>query len=259
MGETLIPEQVDRLYLVNTPQFEGPLELLLHLIERSELDITKMSLASVTDQFLGYLEYLFDKEPQDVSNFLVVASKLLQIKSEIILPRPPPQFEEEDPGEALLRQLIEYKKFKTISEYFSVLGSTNRRTYLRTSSPPHMSNSLDLRGVTVSDLYNYLLGYLIEDNAVGDVSSRIEFHKVSIKEKLGLITRTLTRDRNYSFTEFLAKEDSWTDVVVMFLAVLELMKQRWVNVSQDNLFGEMVIHVSDRFMESFNFVLEFDD
>ena len=104
-------------YSVETPVFQGPLDLLLYLIERAELDITTLALAEVTDQFLDYLQNLPELSVEEVSSFLLVAAKLLQIKSEALLPRPViREAGEEDPGEALARQLIEYKRYKEIAK-----------------------------------------------------------------------------------------------------------------------------------------------
>ena len=103
-------------YKVATPVYEGPLDLLLGLIKRAELDITRLALAQVTDQYLAHLKTLTTHEPDEVSAFLVIATRLLQIKSEALLPRPPDRApDEEDPGEALARQLLTYKRFKEIA------------------------------------------------------------------------------------------------------------------------------------------------
>ncbi len=104
------------VYTVITPVYEGPLDLLLQLIEKAELDITKLSLAIVTDQFLEYIRDIPENSIENVSSFLVIASRLIQIKSEAILPRPPTREPGEiDPGEALARQLITYKRFKELA------------------------------------------------------------------------------------------------------------------------------------------------
>ena len=106
-------------YSVNTEVYTGPLDLLLQLIEKAELDITRLSLAQVTDQYLEHLHHLEAQDPAEVSAFLVIAAKLVQIKSSALLPRPsiPSLQPEEDPGEALARQLILYKKFKELSKF----------------------------------------------------------------------------------------------------------------------------------------------
>src|SRR5512144_516146 len=101
-----------RAYTVATPVYEGPLDLLLQLIERAELDITTLALAQVTDQYLAYLRAMEEHAAEEVSAFLVIAAKLLQIKSEALLPRPPVrEVGEEDPGAALAQQLLMYKRF----------------------------------------------------------------------------------------------------------------------------------------------------
>jgi segregation and condensation protein A len=103
-------------YKVATPVYEGPLDLLLQLIEHAELDITKLALALVTDQYLSRLRDLQERAAEEVSAFLVIAARLLQIKSEALLPRPPVrEAGEEDPGEALARQLLAYKRYKEIA------------------------------------------------------------------------------------------------------------------------------------------------
>jgi len=100
-------------YKVITPVYEGPLDLLLQLIQGAELDITKLALAQVTDQYLAHLKSIENRLADEVSAFLVIAAKLLQIKSEALLPRPPVREQGfEDPGEALARQLLAYKRYK---------------------------------------------------------------------------------------------------------------------------------------------------
>ena len=112
-------EQDEPGYQVALPVFEGPLDLLLHLIERQELDITAISLAQVTNQYLEYLAGASERDPDNLADFLVVAAKLLLIKSRVLLPQPPapPAAEEEDLGDDLVRQLVEYKRFKEAARW----------------------------------------------------------------------------------------------------------------------------------------------
>jgi segregation and condensation protein A len=143
-------------YRISTPVYEGPLDLLLELIERTELDITTLALAQVTDQFLAYLKNLQDIGAAEVSAFLVIATRLLQIKSAALLPRPsidaPPQ-DEEDPGEALARQLIIYKRFKELAGALLDRETRGLRTHLRVAPPVFKVEAhLDLSGVTAHDL-----------------------------------------------------------------------------------------------------------
>jgi len=125
-GSAIIPAMtfgflpVSETYQVLTDVYEGPLDLLLDLIEKAELDITSLSLAQVTDQYLDYLKRIQIQSPAEVSAFVLIAAKLIQIKSNALLPHPPAEMiegEEEDPGIALTRQLLVYKKFKEIGNF----------------------------------------------------------------------------------------------------------------------------------------------
>ncbi|HEY2979571.1 MAG TPA: segregation/condensation protein A, partial [Anaerolineales bacterium] len=130
MDNILLPREDG--YKVHTPVYEGPMDLLLDLIERAELDITAVSLALVTDQYLNYLHGLDEANPDEISAFLVIAAKLVLIKSEALLPRPPARAPgEEDLGQTLVEQLKLYKRFKEIGGWLMDRQENNLRTYLR--------------------------------------------------------------------------------------------------------------------------------
>ncbi len=149
MSPTLFPLKP---YIVSTEIFEGPLDLLLQLIEKAELDITKLALAHVTDQFIDHLHQMPQNMASDVSPFLITASRLLQIKSEALLPRPPIREPGEiDPGEALARQLIVYKRYKEIAQLLGELHSFHH-TFPRWAPTPHVEPSIDLNGISVNEL-----------------------------------------------------------------------------------------------------------
>ena len=131
-------------YQISTEVYEGPLDLLLELIERAELDITQLALAQVTDQYLAYLHALQERNAAEVSAFLVIAARLLQIKSAALLPRPPAELattDEEDPGEALARQLIVYKRFKELAVFLDNRVAAGLHTYLRVAPPPKVEGT----------------------------------------------------------------------------------------------------------------------
>src|SRR5687767_7843059 len=126
-------------YKVQTPVYEGPLDLLLSLIEHAELDIADVSLAMVTDQYLAYINSLEQINADEISAFLVIAAKLLQIKSEALLPRPPEhKAGEEDMGRALVDQLKLYKRFKEIGAWLQTRQQANLRTFLRIAPLPNV-------------------------------------------------------------------------------------------------------------------------
>jgi len=140
-------------YTIHTEVYEGPLDLLLDLITSAELEITRLALAKVTDQYLAHLRKLQEKSAVEVSGFLVIAAKLIQIKSEALLPRPPVREEgEEDPAETLARQLIIYKEIKNAAQWLQTMEEKGQHTYIRLAPPPVIDEELDLQGVTIDDL-----------------------------------------------------------------------------------------------------------
>lgn len=229
-------------YRVATPLYEGPLDLLLHLIERAELDITKLSLAQVTDQFLAYIQNHSVLAADEMSGFLIIAAKLIQIKSEILLPRPPLREEgEEDPGEALARQLRLYRKFKTAANSLSDLESTGHHTYLRVSAPPKIAGSLDLSGMTKDDLIIAARIILSGSTTQEELKTVVAPSTVTIRQKINQIVARLRLAGTSTFQSFIQSTRSRLEIVVTFLAMLELIKRHHIQVSQQSLFGEIDI------------------
>ena len=142
-------------YHVELPVFNGPLDLLLHLIERQELDITAVSLVQVTGQYLEQVRQLDEAQLEGLIDFISIGARLLLIKSRALLPRPAVlpggDEEEEDPTEALLRQLRDYKRFKTAAQWLDSRQRHGLRTYLRVAPPPRLEGRLDLSGVDGDD------------------------------------------------------------------------------------------------------------
>lgn len=223
------------------PVYEGPLDLLLELIERAELDVTKVALAQVTDQYLDYLHQAPDHGLADLASFLIVAARLLQIKSEALLPRPPVrEVGEEDPGDALARQLIAYKRYKQVAIQLSEREAAGSRTFLRVAPPPVIEPKLDLSRIGLDDLRRALLQALsaVQAPSLNDV---VAAPRVRIRDKIQLIVDALRTRGQTTFRRLLQHARSRLEIVVSFLAVLELVKRRQVTVQQQELFGEIEI------------------
>jgi segregation and condensation protein A len=247
-------------YQVQTPVYEGPLDLLLRLIERAELDITNLALAQVTDQYLAYLENLTQTDAEDVSAFLVVAARLIQIKSEMLLPRPVVREEgEEDAGEALARQLRIYRQFKKIADWLAVQESSGLRTYLRLAPPRHVETSLDLEGIDVNDLMEMISALLLSEDHRTDLGTVVTAPKITIREKIHHISRYLNSMGYSTFRLFLPDRPTRLEVVVTFLALLELIKRAAVIVEQEALFSDIGVHPSSTWDEDEAFELEFGE
>jgi segregation and condensation protein A len=244
---TQFSDQIDQdqgRYQVQLPVFEGPLDLLLHLIEREELDITKVALAQVTDQYLAYLAILKEIEVQVLTDFLVVAAKLLFIKSQALLPKPPANLadeDEEDVGDQLTRQLRVYKQFKLAAQTLRKREADGLRSFIRIAAPPRLEPRLSLGEVSLDDLLvavRQALAVRPPDPTVSEVVSPVT---VTISEQMALIRQELTRERQINFQQLLSQAASRVEIIVTFLALLELIKQYTVEVRQDSLFGDILI------------------
>jgi segregation and condensation protein A len=227
-------------YTVQLPVFEGPLDLLLQLIEHEELDITKVALAQVTDQFLAHLKILEHLNIGDLADFLVVAARLVLIKSEALLPRPPERrADEEDPAEELARQLIAYKRYKEIAGTLHSREAAGLRTYLRLAPPPRIEAKLDPAGLTALALFQAMHRVLALAPDKPSLGTVVAPPRVTIRDQIRLIARALRASRQLSFQKLLQNAGSRMEVLVTFLAVLELIKRRKIEARQERLFGEI--------------------
>jgi len=228
-------------YRVNTPVYEGPLDLLLSLIEKAELDITRLALAQVTDQYLTYIQNLEGIRASDISEFLVIAAKLIQIKSAALLPKPPAiEVEEEDPGEALARQLIEYKKFKEASLFLSEREEKGLHTYLHIAQIPKIEPRLDLTGLTIKDLMDAARDIFAGKTNI-PLNQVVAAPKITIRERIGRILSIMREKEHTSFFELVKDNSSRISVVVTFLAMLELVKRHVIEAEQSALFSDIVL------------------
>lgn len=247
-------------YAVTTPVYQGPLDLLLQLIEKAELDITTLALAQITDQYLSHLRQIQDCPADEVSAFLVIATKLIQIKSEALLPRPPTrQPGEEDPGDALARQLIAYKRYRQLAEFLSAREAADLRSYLRLAPPIKVDGVVDLSDVTLLDLVTAAQQIFSQANLKIHLSNMVPPPRVTIREKIALLTTALRNHKQISFQSLLISHQNRLEIVVTFLAMLELIKRHLVQASQDNLFGEIKIDATENWNESDEFELEFGE
>lgn len=245
-------------YNVDTEVYHGPLDLLLQLIERAELDITQLALAQVTDQFLEYMRRLQDRRAERVSEFLVVASRLMQIKSEALLPRPViRQPDEEDPGEALVQQLLAYKRYKELAGLLAERQERNLRSYLRLAPPPKVEGHLDLSSVTAGNLFLAALRALSARPPLTPIGNVVEAPRVTVREKIRLIAGELRRSGKARFWELVGKTPDRLHVVITFLAMLELVRRFRITAHQEALFGDIELERDENWDEDLDFELEF--
>jgi segregation and condensation protein A len=255
-----ITSQQAGTYRVLTEVYEGPLDLLLQLIEHAELDITRLALAQVTDQYLEHLHLIQDLDASEVSAFLVIAAKLLQIKSEVLLPRPPlRELGEEDPGEALALQLLAYKRYRKIANHLAAREGAGLRTYLRLAPPPRVEGILDLSGISLADLVAAAKTVFSEADARKSLGTIVPVPTVTIREKIRLIALSLRAKTRISFRNLLGEKRSRLDIAVTFLAMLELVKRDIITAHQERLFGEIELEAVNSWNENDEFELEFGE
>lgn len=232
-------------YIVELPNFAGPLDLLLSLIEREELDITKISLAHVTDQFLAYMEVLKQVQADELTDFLMVAAKLVLIKSEVLLPRPPPSIveeEEEDVGNELARQLRLYKRFKEIAGQLRELEDRGQRNFVRLSyTPPKIEPKLEPGSISLERLLKAARQALTIKPPEPDVDEMVSREVVTIGQQMAHIREALDSHGHINFRQLLSDQRDHIEIIVTLLAVLELIKRRVVKVEQPDPFGDLII------------------
>jgi segregation and condensation protein A len=230
--------------------FEGPLDLLLDLIEKEKLDITEVSLAQVTDQFLEYLQNN-DREinPESLADFLLIAGKLILIKSKAILPLLELEKEEEEDIEELKARLVEYKKFKEIARELGKLESKKKALFSREGylgikavfCPPKNISTLDLQKVFEDVLNRMPKIESLAQETIKDV--------ISIKDKIEHLRQSLAQRIEITFEEATVGTKSRVEVIVTFLAMLELVRSNMIIVEQKEVFGRIrIINNESRIM-----------
>jgi len=247
-------------YKVIVPVFEGPLDLLLQLIEHAELDITSISLAMVTDQFLDHIHQMEQAAADEISDFLVVAAKLIQIKSEALLPRPSlTSIESEDPGLSLIQQLQIYRKFKKVSVWLQDRENAGMRTYLRYAPLPKVDDRLDASSLSLEDLKIAAEEVLQAVQEKKELNSVIKAPRITIREKITYITSFLRKGERISFHKLVAQSTTKLEVVVTFLALLELIKRFHVSAYQDELFSDIQLESISELSDADEFEIEFGE
>lgn len=227
------------MHKIKIQQFEGPLDLLLQLIEARELDVSTVSLADVTEQYLSLLSEVSNRNPDELADFLVVAAKLLLIKSRILLPE---LIGNEEDGSDLESQLKLFREYYEASKTIQRLIRKHRFTFSRERpavaiervfSPPS--------GMTSDTLRRLFLGVLEEIEPIVSLPREVAARAISLQEKIEQIRQTILERATVNFQLLLKTATSKVEVIVTFLALLELVKQRIVIVVQEELFEDIVV------------------
>jgi len=228
---------------VKLQQFEGPLDLLLSLIEERKLDITTIALAEVTEQFLQYIKQLQKLDPTVLADFLSIAAKLLVIKSKAILPSLELDTLEEDTESALdlEARLILYKKFKEAGKHLKTLDNRRKQGFLRSLTFEQKINFFPDSSVDASKLHASILKILSSLKELDNLPKAKIKEAVSIQEKIDSLRQDLGHQVETKLSDLLKSAKNKSEVIVTFLALLELIKQRIFIADQEMLFADVVI------------------
>ena len=229
-------------FALELPVFQGPLDLLLHLIEREELDITEVSLVAVTEQYLGHLERRDHIELGAIAAFISVGARLLLLKSRALLPRDEDdeatdEDEDRDP-EALLEALREYRRYRAAAEHLRDLEEEHRTGYRREVPPPQVPPGPGLDGVTTDTLLA-LLREVMERLPEEEPEPELTRDPVRLADRIDRLVTRLEGGRAVRFRDMIVGAPSRLVVIVDFLAVLELVRSGYVEARQSDLFGEI--------------------
>lgn len=236
-------------YKVTIDKFEGPLDLLLHLIKENNIDIYEIKIEEITKQYLEYIQKMKDLNLSVTSEYLVMASELIEMKSKMLLPKRKEVLEdeyEEDPREVLIERLLTYKKYKEVTEEFKDLEMT--RKLIITKEPENLSfyakqiNEND--DVSVSDLIDAFNAIIERKKFDKPITTKITKKEVSLTEKIISIRKLLVKRKNINFEE-LFDLPTKQEVIVSFLSILEMIKKDEIIVSQDNNFKTIMISLKE--------------
>lgn len=233
-------------FTVQLPVYEGPLDLLLQLIEKRELDITRVSLAAVTDEYLAHLRSLEVVDPARVADFLTVAARLLLIKSRLLLPQERQELEgaddSEDDGEALARALEEYRQFKAVARLLAEYENQGQRAYLREAPPPTFEKRLDPGGLPPDALLKALRRVLAQQARTPEpVDAVVRPLRVTVRQRFVELTARLRAGKPLAFHDVLGAAPTRQEVIATFLALLELVKVGRARVVQPALFAPILV------------------
>jgi segregation and condensation protein A len=229
-------------FALRLPAFEGPLDLLLHLIEREELDVTAVSLLAVTEQYLAHLRSADRIDLGRLADFIAIGARLLLLKSRALLPREPGEEDggaADDDADALVVALREYRRFRELAEELRAQGEAGR-SYRREAAPPQMLLGTGLDGVPMEALtaaFRDVLDRIAEAQAAG--APPFPRERVRLRDRIELLAARLEAEPSLSFQRLLGSATTRLQVVVDFLAVLELIKVGFLEATQPEAFGDI--------------------
>ncbi len=239
---TVIPQDLyippDAL-LVFLEAFEGPLDLLLYLIKRQNLDVLNIPIAAITKQYMEYIHMMDHLELELAAEYLVMASMLAEIKSRMLLPRPTESQDEDDPRAELVRRLQEYEQFKQAAEDLDELDRLEREIHLTNIDIPKFKVKLALPTVELNDLMSAFRD--VVNRAEQFASHHVDREPLSVRERMVIVLDRISADDFTSFNDFFNPAEGRMGVVVSFIAILELLKESLIELVQNEPYAPIYV------------------
>ncbi|WP_077367639.1 segregation and condensation protein A [Anaerosalibacter sp. Marseille-P3206] len=239
-------------YKIVLETFEGPLDLLLHLIEKAKVDIYDIPISDITDQYMDYLNNMKELDLEIASDFLVMASTLLEIKSKMLLPAKNNEnedrqleMEEIDPRIELVRRLVEYKKYKKVAEELKIQEINQNKVFYKPKEEFAYTKEedLELENLNVDELVKVLNKVLSKrDKKSKPINiDEIQRDEITLEECINRIKSELNEKEKILFSSLFDENSSRSEIIGTFLSILELTKSKYIKVKQENNFSDIVI------------------
>lgn len=233
-------------YEVHLKEFDGPLDLLLHLIEQAKVDIKDIFISEITNQYLSLMEELDELDMDTASEFLTMAATLVYIKSRSLLPKPPKEKEdEEDPEEALVRQLKEYKLFKLASEKLNELDAGMKGVFSRMPEefalPPQ---EYELGAATAQELFAAFMDVINREEPqerIPELAKKVDADKFTVRVQLKMLRFKLRENKTLTFDELFEQASVKMEKIVTFMALLEMIARQEISLKQSSPYGKITI------------------
>jgi len=234
--------------------FEGPLDLLLHLIDKNKVNIYDIPIVLITDQYLEYVNAMDKQDLDVVSEFLVMAATLIDIKCRMLLPKPVNEDEEEeDPRRELVERLLEYKKYKLIAEELKDMSvDAEKNMYKVPTIPDEVAKyeaPIDMQALLsditlakLNNIFSQIMKRQVDKiDPIRSKFGKIEKEEVNQEEKIEELMEYAREHGKFSFKELLLSQASKMQIIVMFLAILEMMKIGKITITQEDIFDDIII------------------
>lgn len=234
-------------YKIMIDEFEGPMDLLLHLIKKDNIDIIDISIEKITKQYLDYIEEMENLNLDIASEYLIMAAELLEIKSSKLLPKQENDEVEEDLEANFINRLIEYKQYKEITQQFKELEENRKEVYTKIpdSLNEYKQNStIDLGDTTIADLISAMNNFLSRKELEKPLNTKITTKEYNIDERSYEIRKILMKNKKMNFKELfdVYRKDY---IVVTFLAILSMAKKQEIEIKQDNNFNDIYLSLKE--------------